>query len=1499
MQPSQDTATTRKLSQSYQDHLIGQLLPAWLRQASPAQLSALQDAMTLSLYFRQRVSEILQRLEGIDRFAELLLVEALHALTGVPLDVRQSHFRQGRREPVVVSQPIGYPVTELVYGQVPLLEAALRNFDAEQASEGGQYPLNAVLDAQGQPLSWLSASQFANCCRTLDLGARYQQHLDSVLLPGDADERRSVHSLLARAQRYAMLADAHVAHIKGALNEAELQLLVRLCGLHSPLSFEGSPVQLKRLKLLGCELEQIVVVDIRDEHLEPLRSTSLRVLVYVPGDPVAPWRVCPSLRQLANDLGRQLRTPGYQRFFSRFVRRRDSQRFFSQVISGFAGVGELANIDLGEHMQPWPGPLFDSLAQARIAQIKDDAALIAVPVAAIDLALQREHDQRLAAEGWALLNLAGLFVPGVGLALLAVSAWELLAEVYHGIEAWHEGDSSEAFDHLINVASDLAIIAATAAGASVVSRAWTRATQVDALVPVTLENATTRLWNPDLAAYRVEAPPTAALRDVQGVYRLDDQAWVAMGRHSYAVRESVDGNWRLSAHNGLAPELRHNGAGAWRVWTEQPQEWADTSQLFQRLGAPFDRLDETQISQVLASQGIGADYLRALHVHGLGADAQVLDSVARHHLDQRIRDLRWALAGGAVSNDAVLLEHARALYGQTLADSELARQLQARRAELFERVYQAEQGDDDADAVVLRRQFPSLHGRAAAELLRNARVVDRQRLRDSGRVPLRLAQAAREAVANIRISRAYDGLYLGVAQGADLARVSLGLSPGLYGAPSELGWRLYEGSQDGPLLLAVGEQQGEHCFELFHLQGRFTLQDARGQVLSGPGELFTTMAAAYDPAQRQAMLGFEPFADHLRAELGSLALERRAEVQRLLGGDRTLGWFRPPQRLADGRLGYPLSGRGSGQRYSRALMTRIRDLYPTFSDEEIDAWLIGVRDSGRDVSRELDRLESERNLLRRHLIEWAEQPGSMTQRLERHGFADALRNCWHRRTNRLHDHRGQPRGYRLSVWATTLRTLPELPAQVSFSHVHELSLMAMGLEDVPLSFLRSFPQLRVLELANNSLTRLPAGLNALLELRELDLFDNNIRLDAEQAHSLAGCVSLEFINLSHNPLGRTFPLHRMGNLRRLHMRGTDIDELPPALLDRLELTVADLRDNRITGLPERFYRAPGWLSSTILLQENPFEVAEAVRYAGYLEAHGLSELHAGLDSAVSPRRRWLDSVGNLQRAERSAGWDELEGEEGSDEYFALLTGLLETVDFQRNRRALSARVFSMQQAMREHTELREALFTQAALPRTCQDSVALAFSGLELRMLVWRASVDAQAGGQEAALLHLGRQLWRLDEVDRIALADIQQRRASGSDPDEIEVGLAYRLALRDELDLPAQPGDMAFGEVAGLDQARIDRARSQVLSAQTDEQLAQSLVQRTFWQEHLVRAYAERFTALDMPFHERLEVLSEAIDTMPEGEYLSGMNAVNDERQAARLELMRVLTLEVLAAQP
>ncbi|WP_280041055.1 NEL-type E3 ubiquitin ligase domain-containing protein [Pseudomonas sp. Hg5Tf] len=1511
MPASNDDGTTKTPLQisfeAYQDGFIGRALPAWLRTASVEQLTALKEAMVLSLYFNQRTRSALAGLQSIDSFTLPLLQQAL----GPRLDAQRLQFVMGRKEPVITSQPIGSPVTAAVYANIPLLEAALRNFNEEETRPGGYLAGNRLLDPHDAQTELPTPDVFARACRQLDLGKRYQQHLDSVLSPAEGvDEqpgegRRRVASLIARMQRYSMLVDAHIAWIKGQLHADEHQLLVKLCGLQSPINLNDDPVIPKQLSLLGCWLEGIVVLDVRDETFSPLYTSSNRVLVYIPGDPLTPWRAYPSLRHFANDLGRRLRIGSYQNFFRRFVRRRDSQRFFSRVVSGYADVSDLANIDLHERMLAFDGRLFDSLAHASIQRIKDDAAMIAVPTSAVDREVQREHDERLAAEGWTLLNLAGLFVPVLGALLLAMAAWDLLRGVYHGVQAWREGDTHEALDHVLNVAIDLAVIAATAAGIHAVRGAWQRSTVVDSLIPAQLNDGSQRLWNQDLSAYRSEIPPAAAVQDPEGLFHLGSQAWIEMDGYYYAVRQR-NGTWCLSSRNGHAPGLVHNGAGAWRLWSEQPAEWEDPYRLFRRLGRFYQTFNDQQIDEILTATNLTPDQLRALHAYVRAPDACFVDTCERFALDQRIRVAILQLSQEHEVEDQQVLDAIRVLPGaEGLSEPLLVSLVMRQRRSLFQQLYDANLAGHSDETALLRRDFPGLHARAAIAVLEAAGTAQRERLLESGRVPLPMAEAARTAVRQIRVARVYEALYLHTPQSLDLARVCLKLCGKLPGAPAGQRWRLFDVTLQGPALLAVGEGEGDRCLDMLHHAGDFQLFDDQGRSLAGPGEFFSVMAAGFDDAERDAMDVSEPFAHNLRVLLAAQAKVQRQEVGQFIGPAERIGWFRPPQRLEDGRLGYPLSGRSPGHlRRPAALSRRLRLLYPAFDDAQIERWLEAVRRSGQDPDREIVRLERELSRLQVELGRWCESlPATSSQRTPRQSLSQALIGCWqHTRGTHMYSATGEFEGYRLMIWGLRLDNLPALPESVSFEHVRQLSLRDMGLRDLPADFLRAFPNVTHLELPNNRVTQLPPNLPLLRLLRELDLCDNSIVLDQTQAQTLSDCESLEVINLSSNPLGRTFSLARMIRLRRLHVQRTGISQFPPDLLSRQELNVADLRNNAITDVPEQFYRLPQRLSSAILLEWNPLNQGTVQRLREYMLANGWHIAPGWLDiPAPAPhvvRDRWLNAVGADALAQRSYTWDQMQGTEGSQAFFQLLERLLGTVDFQHRPFVLADRVFTLLEAMGQYSGLREELFgVMNNLELTCQDSAALHLSTLELRLLVWRACYEAGPGREQSALVELGRQMWRLDQVDQAALADIQARQAAGHDPDQIEVGLAYRLELRQLLNLPGQPGDMGFRAIAGLDAQQNQRLGQQILARENNERLAESLLTRDFWLAHLKRAYASRFSAVSEPFQMRSTELMEAADTAPmrDDEYKAAQEQIKEEWDRAVAALTRTLTYQTL----
>jgi len=109
----------------------------------------------------------------------------------------------------------------------------------------------------------------------------------------------------------------------------------------------------------------------------------------------------------------------------------------------------------------------------------------------------------------------------------------------------------------------------------------------------------------------------------------------------------------------------------------------------------------------------------------------------------------------------------------------------------------------------------------------------------------------------------------------------------------------------------------------------------------------------------------------------------------------------------------------------------------------------------------------------------------------------------------------------------------------------------------------------------------------------------------------------------------------------------------------------------------------------------------------------------------------------------------------------------------------------------------------------------------------------------------VGRSLFRLGEVDRIAAQRIESLRVNGREVDEIEVYLAYRFRLATSLRLPGQPASMHYEDYSGLTATDFNIARVDVLRAESNERLSRALADQEFWQEYLHHTHAQRFGAL------------------------------------------------------
>ncbi|NBK37722.1 hypothetical protein EON09_04170 [Pseudomonas soli] len=215
-------------------------------------------------------------------------------------------------------------------------------------------------------------------------------------------------------------------------------------------------------------------------------------------------------------------------------------------------------------------------------------------------------------------------------------------------------------------------------------------------------------------------------------------------------------------------------------------------------------------------------------------------------------------------------------------------------------------------------------------------------------------------------------------------------------------------------------------------------------------------------------------------------------------------------------------------------------------------------------------------------------------------------------------------------------------------------------------------------------------------------------------------------------------------------------------------------------------------------------------------------------------------------------------------------------------------------------DLSRLLFTfhkrAASGQRTCEDGLLLILSQLELGVLVERAVSGVPAVDVEDRLMRLGRSLFRLDEVDRIAARHVERMREASLPVDEIEVRFFYRYKLLHPLGLPLESDSMHYQGHARVTTSDVLRAQDQVLGAETADALIESTAQRPFWAAHVRERYASRFAALAEPLRLRMEALEADVEQsrIDDWTFTLRSNALMYEFELAERRLLRTLAREV-----
>jgi hypothetical protein len=232
----------------------------------------------------------------------------------------------------------------------------------------------------------------------------------------------------------------------------------------------------------------------------------------------------------------------------------------------------------------------------------------------------------------------------------------------------------------------------------------------------------------------------------------------------------------------------------------------------------------------------------------------------------------------------------------------------------------------------------------------------------------------------------------------------------------------------------------------------------------------------------------------------------------------------------------------------------------------------------------------------------------------------------------------------------------------------------------------------------------------------------------------------------------------------------------------------------------------------------------------------------------------------------------------------------------------SQRMWDVLEAAGEDERLRRSLFSIARTGRTSADGYSALFSEMEVQVLCFRAMAAATTGlaSLERQLVNLLRGLFRLQEVEGLALADINTR--SGSQPKlyghALEISLAYRVGLAERLDLPAQPREMVVKLDVEVTRATLDKACQAVLKTERTSALREWIATQRFWIEYLEAAHRDRFTAISDRTGRDFAQLNEQVELSREAA-TRRMNAIVDNFRNDRRELIKQLTSQALVRNP
>ncbi len=256
--------------------------------------------------------------------------------------------------------------------------------------------------------------------------------------------------------------------------------------------------------------------------------------------------------------------------------------------------------------------------------------------------------------------------------------------------------------------------------------------------------------------------------------------------------------------------------------------------------------------------------------------------------------------------------------------------------------------------------------------------------------------------------------------------------------------------------------------------------------------------------------------------------------------------------------------------------------------------------------------------------------------------------------------------------------------------------------------------------------------------------------------------------------------------------------------------------------------------------------------------------------------------------EQLAALDRIQSSGDAPMLMTLIGRLPQTSDYTAVRTELISKVWQVLEIADRDSGLRDQLNAMAADPiagHTCGDGVRLQFNQLEVQVVTRETLEGIPEADRGAALYERMRALYRLSEVDRLAVANSVNR-------DEAEVRLAYRLGLAQRLGLPNPPRGMLFRRLAAVNEDELSSVQRQVLDSERGPAFRENATNRDIWVAWLEEAYPEAFAQIEQTLTAERERLEDEFPGLGDA-YNARAMAIQEAHQVRRKALLDLLTYQ------